>query len=281
MVGVSGRSDGARIRQLWHFLTACCLAVASLPLATGHLSALCTVTHEQRPHSVTFLFGTYHKSPNAGAATPGTAFVRSPRGTTRSFPFEDFCAVPHDGSSAQVPDPAWPLDANVSLYRERLRQNCVCSQVLGCGDFDTATQMCSSAEGDCATVDPFKASIECFGQNDDVPSSVSMAWTRPLADDESGNCAYGAATGEEFPSWIRTWYAFVFAGVRRQSHSYYPNALHITTVLFTALRRRPVEHLDFFSLALVVCVSAGGLWFHRFCLVLDPPPPTVGETNID
>ena len=184
------------------------LFVLSLQLVVvrSHLSAVCTATHEQRPQSVTFLLGTYHKSPAAGAAVQGAINVRSPEGRTLSFPLESFCAIPHDDSPQQLPVPLWSIDANVSDYRERLQHHCVCSTILGCGFYDQSTNRCSSTKGDCATLDPHRMVIECFGQNFDVPTSTGMAWGRRLQSEEPANCAYGAVTGESFPSWMRTWY---------------------------------------------------------------------------
>ena len=158
-----------------------------------------------RPQVVTFLFATYHKSPSSGSSVPGNAHIRTPQGTTHDFAFDTFCAIPHDGSGNQYPDPPWSLDENVTFYRDRLRQHCVCNEILGCGTYDEATDRCTSTAGDCALVDPLKTAIECYGQNYDVPTSEG-AWSRQLLDAEGGNCAYGPASGVDFASWTRTWY---------------------------------------------------------------------------
>jgi hypothetical protein len=188
----------------------------------AHLAAVCTATHPRRPHTVTFLFGTYHKSPGAGSIVPGTAFVRSPTGRLHSFSMGDICSVPHDGSSQQIPVPAWSVDDDVATYRQRLQQHCACSSVLGCGLYDADTGMCTSAEGDCASLDPAELAIECYGQNDDVPAAAHMAWARPLGSTEPANCAYGAAAAaaaggggasSSFPSWMRTWVTAQVSGI--------------------------------------------------------------------
>eukprot|EP00591_Stephanopyxis_turris_P012381 CAMPEP_0195531952 /NCGR_PEP_ID=MMETSP0794_2-20130614/36791_1 /TAXON_ID=515487 /ORGANISM="Stephanopyxis turris, Strain CCMP 815" /LENGTH=270 /DNA_ID=CAMNT_0040663953 /DNA_START=101 /DNA_END=910 /DNA_ORIENTATION=+ len=171
----------------------------------AHMSALCTATHAQRPQTVTFLFGTYHNSPAAGSSVPGAAHIKTPQGQIYDFDFDDFCAIPHDGSSNQYPDPLWPLEANVSYYRYRLKLHCVCSSVLGCGSYDEVTGMCTSTDGDCPLIDPMQTSISCFGQDYNIPSSEG-AFSRQLEGHENGNCAYGSACGVDFASWMRTWY---------------------------------------------------------------------------
>jgi hypothetical protein len=188
------------------------LLLAAAPGADAHLAAVCTATHAQRPHTVTFLFATYHKAPYEGALVPGEAHIRTPEGQVFDFSFTSFCEVPHDGSRNEYPVPAWPLDSNVSFYRDRLRQHCVCSLVLGCGGFNPATGRCTSAEGDCPLVDPLLQEIECYGEDRNVPPSKG-AWARQLADDEDGNCAYGSNAGVDFPSWARTWYTAQLTGI--------------------------------------------------------------------
>jgi hypothetical protein len=188
------------------------VVLLTAPGANAHLAAVCTATHAHRPQAVTFMFATYHKAPYEGALVPGEAHIRTPEGQVFDFPFTSFCEVPHDGSSNEYPVPAWPLDSNVSFYRDRLRQHCVCSLVLGCGTFNPTTGRCTSTDGDCPLVDPLLQEIECYGKDSNVPPSKG-AWARQLADDEDGNCAYGSKTGVDFPSWARTWYTAQLTGI--------------------------------------------------------------------
>jgi hypothetical protein len=175
----------------------------------AHLGAVCTATHEQRPQTVSFLFGTYHPPPAAGyTSVPGTAYIKTPQGHTYDFLFDSVCAPGADN---------WLLEEPVSYYRSRLLSLCVCQKVLECGGYDAATGMCTGTSGDCATIDPAKTEIECYGQNYNVPESEG-AWGIQQADGVSGNCAYGAAaTNAVWTSYVRTWYVAtiseIFSGI--------------------------------------------------------------------
>ena len=198
----------------FHVFVVVCLVLLCATTVNGHLASVCTATHAQRPQTVTFLFGTYHSSPSAGSSVPGEAHIRTPQGTVFDFDFDSFCEVPHDSSN--YPDPPWPLETNVSFYRQRLQAHCTCSKLLDCGTYDEATGMCTSQTGDCPLINPMEMEIECYGRNFDVPASQG-AWGRALNDNENGNCAYGAVTGSDFATHTRTWYTAqvdsIFSGV--------------------------------------------------------------------
>ena len=83
--------------------------------------------------------------------------------------------------------------------------HCVCDSILGCGSYDESTGMCTSTDGDCATVEPGLTEIECYAQDNDYPSSEG-AWARPVGDSENGNCGYGPSAGDSNAYNVRTWY---------------------------------------------------------------------------
>ena len=163
----------------------------------AHLAAVCSATHEQRPGTVTFLYGTYHSSPYAGSSVPGTAYIKTPQGQTHDFDFDSFCSIP---------SPEWALDNDMPYYRARLLEACVCEKILGCGAYSSSTGMCTGGSAsDCATIDPKATAIQCYGQDYDIPSSAG-AWGRQLKDNEDGNCAYGTEAGVDFAIPARTFY---------------------------------------------------------------------------
>ena len=159
--------------------------LAAIGTVEAHLSVVCASTHEQRPGAVTFLYGTYHEQPYAGASVPGTAFIKTPQGHTHDFAFNSFCGINTN---------TWLFDEPMTYYRSRLLSMCVCEKILECGTYNTATGMCTSTTGDCATIDPKTTEIECYKQDDNVPASDG-AWAIQKGDDEPGKCAFGSAFG--------------------------------------------------------------------------------------
>lgn len=193
----------------------CILLFKSLFKVTdAHLAAVCTATHASRPQIVTFLYGTYHTSPNTGSSVPGNAFIRTPQGKVHTFQYDSFCAIPVDSNN--IPVPEWKTEANITYYRERLVQNCICENILHCGSYDEQTGTCSSTEDECVNIDPWDTQIDCYKQNRDVPPSEG-AWTQIAKNDDTGNCAYGSSTGVEFTNHVRTFYTAqlnnIFSGI--------------------------------------------------------------------
>jgi hypothetical protein len=179
------------------------LLLNSAPTRTlAHMTAVCTATHPIRPGQVTFLFASYHEAPAAGSGVAGSTHIKTPTGSVHEFPLDSFCAIPLD--SNQYPVPLWSVDEDVSSYRERLLQLCVCSQVFDCGSYDSATQMCTSTAGDCPLLDPKTVHVDCYGQDYDVPTSEG-AWVRALGDSEPANCAFGAVGTVDYARWTRVW----------------------------------------------------------------------------
>jgi hypothetical protein len=194
------RGGAAAVAAASVALVAAVLLAGLVGRADAHLSAVCSATHEQRPQTVTFLYGTYHTAPSAGYSVPGTGYIKTPQGHTFDFPFDSFCAIPVVGSNT-----GWKLEETVASYRARIMSNCVCSKILECGSYNSVTGKCTGTTGDCATINPKLTEIECYGQDYNVPESEG-AWGKQLADNAPGNCAYGSVTGVDFATWMRAFY---------------------------------------------------------------------------
>ncbi len=164
----------------WVALAAVVFSLLAGP-ARAHVAAVCTATHTLRPGVVTFLIATYHDATGVAA---GSASIKSPQGTVHEFAFNNDCQMLKE----------WDLIEPVSYFRQRLLEECVCVEILGCGEYDLSTKKCTSTSGDCPSIDPKDMQIDCFGHEDGNPSWLGQSWARIKGDDEQGGCAYGSPT---------------------------------------------------------------------------------------